>query len=193
MRILTKFIPTKSIKKRRIISLIFIGLLGLFIIFIVSNYTSVASSISILFHADYRRRPGCACLRPRLFSSISSSILGQNEENRSSLCSRYATQRGAGQRIISISLFGPKEAQRFVLNRTLYYLDLLIKDMNIIYSDGFVLRIYHDKTINESNVICPIECEHPNIDFCDMTHKLYIPPKIWRFIPAGDPLVDISK
>jgi hypothetical protein len=65
--------------------------------------------------------------------------------------------------------------------------------MNIIYSDGFVLRIYHDQTINESNVICPIECEHPNIDFCDMTHKLYIPPKIWRFIPAGDPLVDISK
>ncbi|CAF4125183.1 unnamed protein product, partial [Rotaria sp. Silwood1] len=24
-----------------------------------------------------------------------------------------------------------------------------------------------------------------------MESKLFIPPKIWRFIPAGDPLVDI--
>ncbi|CAF3299161.1 unnamed protein product, partial [Rotaria sp. Silwood2] len=24
-----------------------------------------------------------------------------------------------------------------------------------------------------------------------MNSKLFIPPKIWRFIPAGDPLVDV--
>jgi hypothetical protein len=191
MGILTRFIHAKPMNNRRIINVIFIGLLGLFLILVALNYTSV-TSFSILFHADYRRRPGCTCLRPRLFPSISSSVLEQNE-NRSSLCSRYATQRGANQRIIAISLFGPKEAQRFVLDRTLSYLDLLIKDMNMIYSDGFILRVYHDKTIDTLNVICPIECEHPNVDFCDMTHKLYIPPKIWRFIPAGDPLVDISK
>jgi hypothetical protein len=65
--------------------------------------------------------------------------------------------------------------------------------MNKIYSDGYILRIYHDNTINTTDFICPIECKHPNVDFCDMNHKLYIPPKIWRFIPAGDPLVDISK
>jgi hypothetical protein len=65
--------------------------------------------------------------------------------------------------------------------------------MNTVYSDGFILRIYHDDSINATDVICPIECEHPNVDFCDMKHKLYIPGKIWRFIPAGDPLADISK
>jgi len=192
MRAFTKFTHTKSMTKGRIIDLIFIGLLGSFIVFIVSDYTSITFSLSLLLHADYRRRPECECLRPALYQSISSSTLEQNG-NRSSLCSRYATQRGPNQRIISISLFGPKETKRFVLNRTLYFLDLLIKDVNMIYSDGFVLRIYHDKTINASSVICPIECKHSNVDFCDMTHKLYIPPKIWRFIPAGDPLVDISK
>jgi hypothetical protein len=50
-----------------------------------------------------------------------------------------------------------------------------------------------DDTINMSDVICPIECQNPNVDFCSMRYKLFIPPKIWRFIPAGDPLVDISK
>ena len=63
----------------------------------------------------------------------------------------------------------------------------------MIYSDGFILRVYHDNTINEKDIICPIECKHTNVDFCSMDHKLYIPPKIWRFIPAGDPFVDTSK
>ncbi|CAF3513622.1 unnamed protein product, partial [Rotaria sp. Silwood2] len=39
---------------------------------------------------------------------------------------------------------------------------------------------------------CPIECRNHNVDFCSMNSKLFIPPKIWRFIPAGDPLVDAN-
>ncbi len=177
---------------RRFIYLIFTGLVCSFILFMMSHYTSSTHWISPLLHVDYRRRPECTCSRPDLLPLLSSLASEQNG-NRSFLCSQYATRRGPHQRIISISLFGPKESKKFLFNRTVHYLDLLIKDMNKIYSDGYILRIYHDNTINTTDFICPIECKHPNVDFCDMNHKLYIPPKIWRFIPAGDPLVDISK
>ncbi|CAF3337953.1 unnamed protein product [Rotaria sp. Silwood1] len=60
-----------------------------------------------------------------------------------------------------------------------------------MYSDRFILRIYHDNTINATDTICSIKCEHSNVDFCNMEHKIFIPPKIWRFIAADDPLVDI--
>ena len=176
----------------RFISLIVASLLGLLIAFTALDYTFLTSPFFPLLHTNYRRRPECTCLRPALSPLLSSFKLEQNE-NRLARCSQYSIQRGPSQRIISISLFGPKEAKRFGLHQTLRYLTLLIKDINTIYSDGFVLRIYHDTTINATTVICPIECEHPNVDFCDMNDKLYIPPKIWRFIPAADPLVDISE
>ena len=135
----------------------------------------------------YNQRSGCSCSRPALPWALS------NPNHRSlSLCSPYATKRGPNQRIISISLFGPKENRMFQMNRSLTFLNELIDDMNKVYPDGFVLRIHHDTTINLTDVICPIECQNPNVDFCDMSEKLFIPPKIWRFLPAGDPLVDIS-
>jgi hypothetical protein len=138
---------------------------------------------------NYRQRPECSCSRPELFLSNSTS---NHSEIRSSLCNQYANYRGPNQRIISISLFGPKENKMFQVNRSLTFLNELINDMNTVYSDDFILRIHHDNTISMSDVVCPIECQNPNVDFCSMNSKLFIPPKIWRFIPAGDPLVDIS-
>lgn len=169
-----------------------IGLLCSFLVFFLSDYQYFVSFIHPRFYAGYRKRPECTCIRPALPSFPRSSQF-KIDENRSVLCSEYATRRGPQQHVISISLFGPKEVQRFVLPRTLAFLDSLIKDLDKIYPDEFVLRIHHDSTINTTNVICPIECAHRNVDFCDMKDKLYIPPKIWRFIPAGDPLVNISK
>jgi hypothetical protein len=124
---------------------------------------------------------------------VISSLTAEQTKSQSSLCSIYATRRGPHQRIIAISLFGPKENKMFQFNKTLDFLNELMKDLDLVYSDGFILRVYHDKTIDVKDIICPIECEHANVDFCSMDHKLYMPPKIWRFIPAGDPLVDISK
>ncbi|CAF3793048.1 unnamed protein product [Adineta steineri] len=141
---------------------------------------------------NYRRRPECTCLRHELPPVISLSTIEKNK-SQSSLCSQYATRRGPNQRIIAISLFGPKENKRFQLNRTLKFLHELIEDLDKIYSDDFILRIYHDNTINVTDIICPIECQHSNVDFCSMAYKTYMPPKIWRFLPAGDPLVDISE
>ena len=192
MRTVTKISQSKSWINRRFLQLIIIGLLGSLFVLLISDYRFLILLIFPPSPANYRKRPECTCLRPAL-PSFPLLSLSETERNRSSLCSEYASRRGSNQRIISISLFGPKEARRFVLHQTLSYLELLLKDINTIYADGFILRIHHDTTINVTDIICPIECAHPNVDFCDMKDKLYIPPKIWRFIPAGDPLVDISK
>ena len=131
------------------------------------------------------QRIECNCDRSRPASTANS--------NDTHLCSPFATGRGPHQRVISISLFGPKENKLFQVKQSLIYLNQLIEDVNQIYPDGFILRVHHDDTINRTEVICPIECNHPNVDFCDMHRKLFMPPKIWRFIPAGDPLVDVSR
>ncbi|CAF0935899.1 unnamed protein product [Rotaria sordida] len=139
---------------------------------------------------NYRRRPECTCYRHQL-PPLDFNLILNLTENQTFLCSDYATRRGPHQRIISISLYGPKENKRFQYNQSLFFLNELINDINIIYPDDFTLRIHHDDTITLTDVICPIECQNPNVDFCSMNSKLFIPPKVWRFIPAGDPLVDI--
>ncbi|CAM2723838.1 unnamed protein product [Rotaria socialis] len=170
------------------IRLLFRCLVGIFILFYLARSTPL---ISAYFNTDYRRRrPQCACSRPDLpqldVKSTSSMITSQYY-----LCNQYANQRGPHQRIISISLFGPKENKIFQYNRSFTFLNQLINDINIIYPDNFTLRIHHDDAISLSDIVCPIECRYSNVDFCSMSSKLFIPPKIWRFIPAGDPFVDI--
>jgi hypothetical protein len=179
-------------KRRLFIHFIFFGLICTFIIYILFRFSYLIPPIYTSLNVNYRQRSECTCLRPELPPLLSNSTSNQIE-SQSSLCNHYATRRGPHQRIISISLFGPKENRMFQVNRSLTFLKELINDINTIYSDGFILRIYHDNTITVSDVICPIECQNPNVDFCSMSSKLFIPPKIWRFLPAGDPLVDISK
>ena len=158
----------------------------------------LAMTSFLLIYVMYRRSPlllpstlkilqqnQCHCDRPQPLSMATS--------NDTHLCSPRATGRGSHQRVISISLFGPKENKLFQVKQSIVYLHQLIHDVNEIYPDGFILRVHHDDTINRAQVICPIECDHSNVDFCDMKHKLFVPPKIWRFIPAGDPLVAVSR
>lgn len=165
--------------------------ISLLITFLLFYFTYSSQSISTNLSSDYRRRRECTCYRPDL-PSLDSNSTSNSSHILSSLCSLYATRRGPHQRIISISLFGPKENKRFLYNRSISFLYELINDLNVIYPDNYILRVHHDDTISFSDVICPVECRYSNVDFCDMKSKLFIPPKIWRFIPAGDPLVDIS-
>jgi hypothetical protein len=178
---------------RRFLHLIIATTVSLLLLFIASISIDRNPFQFVFIHEAYRRRPECSCSRSSLPPLASEWTPDLNNNSRSFLCSPYATRRGPNQRIIAISLFGPKENKMFQLNRSLTFLDELIADLNVHYADGFTLRIYHDDTINVTNIICPIECQHSNVDFCNVTDKLYMPPKIWRFIPAGDPLVDISK
>ena len=159
---------------------------------ILFHHSYLVSRIDQSFIVDNYRPSKCSCLEPEL-SSFTLSSTSNLTNSQSSLCSHYATRRGPHQRIISISLFGPKENKMFQLNQSLTFLNELIHDVNKIYPDNFVLRIHHDDTIGLLDVICPIKCRHQNVDFCNMNSKLFIPPKIWRFIPAGDSLVDISE
>lgn len=174
--------------RNRLFHYILGGFLVLFVLVTTLNVTFSTLVIFTAVHTDYRRRPECQCSRPALPSFATSK-----NDNRSSLCSLYATHRGPNQRIIAISLFGPKENQMFQFNRTLRFLHELIADLDRIYSDRFILRIYHDMTVNMADVICPIECRHDNVDFCSTDQLPFIPPKIWRFLPVGDPLVDVSE
>ena len=147
---------------------------------------SKTSMYSYHLNQSHHRQPECACRDPTLKQAHAN-------DSPSSLCNPYATRRGPHQRIIAISLFGQQESGMFQLNHSLTFLRQLIDDINNVYPDGYILRIYHDKTVSKPDVICPFECRHPNVDFCDVTHLSYIPPKIWRFLPAGDPLVDLSE
>lgn len=140
------------------------------------------------------RRQNCSCTRPIFGPKTARVII---EESSVSLCNQYSTFRGFHQKIIAISMYGPRENALFNVNVSLNFLHELIADMTTIYPD-WILRIYHDATI-QNDIICPVECAHHRVDFCD-TDALpnlgnltsYVPPKIWRFLPAGDPLVDIT-
>ncbi|CAF3402921.1 unnamed protein product [Rotaria socialis] len=141
----------------------------------------------------FYRRQGCSCARP-IFEYASNVLVV--DETSSSLCSQYATFRGFHQRIIAISMYGPKENTLFSFKTSLNFLYELIDDMTNIYP-GWILRIYHDSSIKE-DIICPIECAHNHVDFCNASAmgnlrnvNSYMPPKIWRFLPVGDPLVDV--
>jgi hypothetical protein len=143
----------------------------------------------ILFY----RRQTCSCTRPILQQKSNLLII---DETSPSLCSQYSTFRGFHQRIIAISMYGPKENAMFSFNASLNFLHELIADMTKTYP-GWILRIYHDASIKE-DIICSIECTHHHVDFCNASAlgnlgrvSDYIPPKIWRFLPAGDILVDI--
>jgi hypothetical protein len=141
----------------------------------------------------FYRRQKCSCTRP-IFEHQSNLLI--IDEASTSLCSQYSTLRGFHQRIIAISMYGPKENKIFGMNQSLNFLNELIIDMTKTYP-GWILRIYHDASIQE-NVVCSIECANNNVDFCNASAlgslgsvSDYIPPKIWRFLPAGDLLVDI--
>ncbi|CAF1015993.1 unnamed protein product [Rotaria sordida] len=166
---------------------------------ISNETTSYSSSSPLLINAKnknqsiFYRRQTCSCTRPILAYKSNLIII---DETSSSLCSQYSTFRGFHQRIIAISMYGPKENALFGFNVSLNFLYDLIDDMKKIYP-GWILRIYHDTSIKE-DIICPIECAHNNVDFCNTSSLSnlgsvndYIPPKIWRFLPAGDLLVDI--
>jgi hypothetical protein len=160
----------------------------------IPTSTIISTSITTSTQRTFAyRRQSCSCTRPLLNSDSNLLTL---DELSSSLCSHYSTLRGPHQRIIAISMYGPKENSLFALNTSLNFLHALVLDMEKMYPN-WILRIYHDVSIKE-DIICPIECAHNYVDFCNASAlgnlgnlASYVPPKIWRFLPAGDELVDI--
>ena len=190
---MTRLSPVFS-KQRHLITAFIIFLLGLNIVQLWSNQTGIFTKTDVTVTLPstpiiYKQgtlayqRQSCSCARP-LFTSTSNLLI--LNEISSSLCSHYSTLRGSHQRIISISMYGPKENALFAFNASLNFLSELINDMKKIYPD-WILRVYHDATIKD-DIICPIECAHNHVDFCNASALgnlgnigNYVPPKIWRF------------
>lgn len=122
----------------------------------------------------------------RHFSSLEQKFI--------SLCSARSTKRGINQKTIAISLFGPTENPKlFSLNSSLILLKELIDEMEQVYPKDWILRVYYDEKILSRKIISDFEFQSNSIDFCDV-NKLnlsFIPPKIWRFLPALDETVAI--
>jgi len=104
------------------------------------------------------------------------------------LCSLRASKRGKKQRVWGISFFGPTQNKLFQLNSSLSFLYELINEASAVFP-AWTIRVYHD-SILPSELIEKIENQHANIDFCNMTAHPRLPPKTWRFLPAGDLTVD---
>lgn len=107
----------------------------------------------------------------------------------SSHCSDRATKDGGrGQKVISFSLFqGKAMAERFIAGILANY-----KKMKEFYP-GWVMRIYTD--VNTSDLVEFLNI--PDLYLCD-TRNLpnlgdvsQIEKTVWRFLPIGDPTVDI--
>ena len=93
-------------------------------------------------------------------------------------------------------MYGPRDNSLFAINVSMNFLHELIVDMESKYPD-WILRIYHDTTISDE-IVCSIECAHDRVDFCNVSAlgnlgsvNQFMPSKVWRFLPAGDDLVDI--
>ena len=183
---------------RLIVIALLLILLGIIRWFSHGSFVSTQRTLIPFIHANEEplflyQREKCSCTRP-VFGSKSSRLIVDGSSP--SLCSQYSTFRGFHQQIIAISMYGPKENSIFNMNTSLNFLDELITDMKKTYPN-WILRIYHDDSIGET-IICPIECAHDHVDFCN-TNALTnlgnvggsMPPKIWRFLPAGDLLVDV--
>ena len=122
--------------------------------------------------------------------SILPNVLSLINENRS-ICSLRSTKRGRGQKVLAVSLFGPKENDLFQINNTLAFLYELIQEARTIYPQ-WTIRIYHDNSI-KSTLTRKLEYQYNNVDFCNMSRVSYMPQKTWRFLPAADLFVDTSK
>ena len=87
----------------------------------------------------------------------------QNTALEESVCSSDATRRGAGQKVISFSIFGKNNTR---------YLRGMIKNIKAIkkyYPHQYIMRIYFDeRRMNNKDVLCDIFCIEPKLDLCNV-------------------------
>ena len=129
-------------------------------------------------------------------------ILNYTTDFSRPLCDLYKVlRRGDRQKVVSYSLYGsdPK-----------YYSEIKTISKQVAkYYPGWIMRIYYDKSINQS-IICEYECLKDEvtgkytdiIDFCNINEipfgnpiktwdAQYMHSMKWRFLPIGDPFVDM--
>lgn len=174
-RILPQIFCNSCDNKRSILLLIFI-LFGMPIIYLFS-YTTFEETM--LENAD-------------ICSKLLETIYNRNQ----TLCNAEANHRGNKQRIISLSIFGPKENKLFVDERFPQLIIPFINEAKLLFPT-WTIRLYADQsTINRLN-LDNLTKTSTNIDICNVNEipilgnvGEYLSGKLWRFLPALDPTVD---
>jgi hypothetical protein len=128
---------------------------------------------------------------------ICSKLLDILYNSNISLCSKQADRRGNKQRIISLALFGPKENPIFIDEKFSQLINPFINEAQLLFP-SWTIRLYADKlTIKRLN-LKNLSRSASNIDICNVNQLPiignvgeYLSGKLWRFLPALDPMVDI--
>ncbi|CAF0726673.1 unnamed protein product [Brachionus calyciflorus] len=123
-------------------------------------------------------------------ASLKYTIKHRDYENNDFSCSEYhSLNSGPNLKIVSYSLYGK--------NRKYYSnIDKILNQINSFYGHEWIMRIYHDDSIDES-IICKFECENPGrIQFCPIRDIKYFDfsnyfGMYWRWLPLMDNFVDL--
>jgi hypothetical protein len=128
---------------------------------------------------------------------VCSKLLEILYNSNQTLCSQEADHRGNKQRIISLSIFGPKENPMFIDEKFSQLIYPLIDEAKLLFP-SWTIRLYSDQsTINRLNLKNLTHLAN-NLDVCNINQipilgnvGEYLSGKLWRFLPALDPMVDI--
>ncbi|CAF2381812.1 unnamed protein product [Rotaria sp. Silwood2] len=130
-------------------------------------------------------------------TDICSKLLDIIYNSNKTLCSEEANRRGNKQRIISLSVFGPKENSLFIDEKFSQFISPLIDEARLLFPT-WTIRLYSDElTIDRLN-LKNLSQLSMNIDICNVNQipvvgnvGEYLSGKLWRFLPALDPMVDL--
>ncbi|CAF4039394.1 unnamed protein product [Rotaria sordida] len=113
------------------------------------------------------------------------------------LCSKRSVKHGYNQRVISISAYQSNKDNIYLVDKILLYTLEFIVEAKHYYPDWRVGVYYHNLNITNDQII-NIEKRFDNVDFCYVYDiKIlsniieYMSGRFHRFIPLGDPYVDI--
>ncbi|CAF3668160.1 unnamed protein product [Rotaria socialis] len=112
------------------------------------------------------------------------------------LCNTEASLRGSKQRIIALSIFGPKENSLYNDENFSQFIFPFIDEAKLLFPT-WIIRLYADElTISRLN-LKKLSSLSSNIDVCNINQipiignvGEYLSGKLWRFLPALDPMVD---
>lgn len=107
-----------------------------------------------------------------------------------SSCGETATLRGAGQKVVSFSVYGKYPSEYYDGVRK------LVGRVRQVYP-GWTARVYLDPvTPNLQDWVCSLACEYPHLDFCNVRQLPALGDvsrsngQNWRFAVMGDTLVE---
>ncbi|CAF4510917.1 unnamed protein product, partial [Rotaria magnacalcarata] len=150
------------------------------------------STMSIIYSIFYARMQSQYTDGTDIYSTLIDILYNSNK----TLCNTEASLRGSKQRIIALSIFGPKENSLYSDENFSQFIFPFIDEAKLLFST-WIIRLYADElTINRLN-LKKLSSLSSNLDVCNVNQipiignvGEYLSGKLWRFLPALDPMVD---